>query len=60
MITFLQFLDEQEKRFKTYGIKTGHSPAKLMSSVVRPSKPTRPTYTGLGVTKIYPVPKIGK
>lgn len=59
MKTFLQFLDEKEKTVKLYGIGTGHSPGKTFS-VVRPAKPSKPTYTGLNVQSVYPVPRCGK
>jgi hypothetical protein len=59
MMTFLQFLDEKEKRVKLYGIGTGHSPGKMFA-VVNPAKPAKPTYTGLNVSQTYPVPRCGK
>lgn len=59
MMTFLQFLDEQEKRVKLFGIGTGNSAGKLVK-VVNPAKPAKPTYTGLSVAQAYPVPRCGK
>lgn len=58
-MTFLQFLDEQEKRVKLYGMGSGHSPGKMFS-VVNPAKPAKPTYTGLAVHQALPVPRCGK
>lgn len=52
MITFREFLAEQEKRVKLYGIGTGASPGK-MASVVKPAKPYKPTYTGMPVQKVF-------
>jgi hypothetical protein len=59
MMTFLQYLDEQEKRVKLYGLGTGHSPGKMFS-VVNPAKPAKPTFTGLNVNTVHPVPRNGK
>ena len=56
MMTFSQFLAEQEKRVKLYGMNTGHSPSKVFS-VVNPAKPAKITYTGLNVNKIHKVAK---
>lgn len=58
MMTFIQYLDEQEKRVKLYGM-AGHSPAKMFS-VVNPAKPAKPVFTGLNVNVIHPVPRNGK
>lgn len=59
MKTFSQFIDEQEKRVKLYGLNTGHSPGSLVK-VVKPAKPAKLVYNGLNVNKIYPVPRCGK
>jgi hypothetical protein len=58
MKTFRQFLDEQEKRVKLFGM-TGHAPSKVFS-VVNPAKPAKPTFTGMNVNTIHPVPRCGK
>lgn len=57
MKTFLQFLDEEEKRVKLYGLQP---PVKGMRPVsVGPAKPAKP-FNGIGVAQIYPVPRNGK
>jgi hypothetical protein len=49
MITFLKYLEEQEKITKPYGINTGHSPGKMFS-VVNPAKPVSPNFSGLNLS----------
>jgi hypothetical protein len=59
MITFEQFLLEKDKLIgKLYGLGTGHK-SKLIQAV-NPAKPHKPTYTGMAVQQILPVPRCGK
>jgi hypothetical protein len=59
MMTFLQFLDEQEKRVKLFGMGTNHAPNKLVR-LVKPATPAKPVYTGMAVHQAFPVPRVGK
>lgn len=60
-MTFEQFLDEKEKRVKLYGLGSkGFSTGSSSVSVVNPARPAKPVYTGLNVSQIFPVPRVGK
>jgi len=56
MRTFSEFMES--KATGKFGMGTGQSPTKLMAvGASKPSKPTHLKYTGLAVTKTYPVAK---
>lgn len=56
MKSFLQFIDEQEKRVKLFGTSSSIKSFKA----VNPAKPTRQIYNGLTFNSIHPVPRNGK
>lgn len=56
MRTFSDFLES--KGTGKFGMGTGQSPTKLMAvGASKPAKPGHVKYSGLAVTKIYPVAK---
>lgn len=56
MKTFIQFLQEREKRSNLYGMGTGNTLGKSVS--VKPARGFKPTFNGLNVVKSFNVATI--